>query len=256
MTTIQFSTGPALTVPESADPDNVRQLVATITNNPLAGYLAPILSCSLDVLREAGQPPNDFTALLVAIVDACDENPGAEVGVGESFESMTANLSDEQLIAAGAEDPNSDAAHRDLEAMRVADQPAQEIVHAVPPTASNIMPCCGRTPFDVPGECMTLEPDSVTCPGRGPKEYRRSLEPAVQERMRQLDEGMADARRQEQSNVFVVGPDDLLVVSVAGDTPEGALTEMSKNLRESFPDYAGRILVLQGVEGIAVVKRS
>jgi hypothetical protein len=37
-------------------------------------------------------------------------------------------------------------------------------VHACPPKGSGIMPCCGRTPFEVPStDQMTLEPASVTC---------------------------------------------------------------------------------------------
>lgn len=37
-------------------------------------------------------------------------------------------------------------------------------VHACPPKGSGVMPCCGRTPFEVSlTDRMTLEPDRVTC---------------------------------------------------------------------------------------------
>lgn len=36
--------------------------------------------------------------------------------------------------------------------------------HQCPPEGSGIMPCCGRTPFEVPRtDRMTLDSDSVTC---------------------------------------------------------------------------------------------
>lgn len=38
-----------------------------------------------------------------------------------------------------------------------------EIVHACPPDGSGRMPCCGRTPFEVPKDRMTLDPALVTC---------------------------------------------------------------------------------------------
>ena len=37
-------------------------------------------------------------------------------------------------------------------------------VHACPPDGSGLMPCCGRTPFETPGDRMTANPDDVTCP--------------------------------------------------------------------------------------------
>lgn len=37
-------------------------------------------------------------------------------------------------------------------------------VHASPPPASGLTPCCGRTPFELPrGDRMTADPDRVTC---------------------------------------------------------------------------------------------
>lgn len=39
-------------------------------------------------------------------------------------------------------------------------------VHACPPDGSGIMPCCGRTPFEVPRtDRMTSDPALVTCTG-------------------------------------------------------------------------------------------
>ena len=42
------------------------------------------------------------------------------------------------------------------------------IVHRCPPAGETRMPCCGRTPFEVPrGDRMTGDPALVTCTGRG-----------------------------------------------------------------------------------------
>jgi hypothetical protein len=41
---------------------------------------------------------------------------------------------------------------------------AYVLTHACPPDGSGIMPCCGRTPFEVPRtDRMTLDPSLVTC---------------------------------------------------------------------------------------------
>jgi hypothetical protein len=37
------------------------------------------------------------------------------------------------------------------------------VVHQCPPVGSGIMPCCGKTPFEVAGDGITLDPDEVTC---------------------------------------------------------------------------------------------
>lgn len=39
-------------------------------------------------------------------------------------------------------------------------------VHACPIEAAGLMPCCGRTPFEVREDRMTADPAAVTCPGR------------------------------------------------------------------------------------------
>ena len=39
-----------------------------------------------------------------------------------------------------------------------------EVTHRCPPEGSGTMPCCGRTPFEVPRwHRMTLDPELVTC---------------------------------------------------------------------------------------------
>lgn len=41
-----------------------------------------------------------------------------------------------------------------------------EITHKTPPGESSIMPCCGRTPFEVPPmDRMAMDDEYVTCPG-------------------------------------------------------------------------------------------
>lgn len=43
-----------------------------------------------------------------------------------------------------------------------------EIIHACPPGGSGLMPCCGRTPFEVgPLARISENPDAVTCAGPG-----------------------------------------------------------------------------------------
>ncbi|WGV35735.1 hypothetical protein SEA_FRANKENWEENIE_42 [Streptomyces phage Frankenweenie] len=40
------------------------------------------------------------------------------------------------------------------------------IVHACPPEGSGLMPCCGRSPIDVPlTERISMDGTAVTCPG-------------------------------------------------------------------------------------------
>lgn len=42
-----------------------------------------------------------------------------------------------------------------------------EITHQCPPEGSGLMPCCGRTPLQVPDtDRLTLDPALVTCPKR------------------------------------------------------------------------------------------
>lgn len=43
----------------------------------------------------------------------------------------------------------------------------QETVHRCPPKGSGIMPCCDKTPFEVPRtDRMTVDPALVTCGGQ------------------------------------------------------------------------------------------
>jgi hypothetical protein len=46
--------------------------------------------------------------------------------------------------------------------------PVTETVHACPPDGSGLMPCCGRTPFEVPKERITIYPRLVTCAAPSP----------------------------------------------------------------------------------------
>lgn len=42
--------------------------------------------------------------------------------------------------------------------------PSDEVVHQCPSGGSGIMPCCGRTPFEVPRyHRMAIDPALVTC---------------------------------------------------------------------------------------------
>lgn len=42
-----------------------------------------------------------------------------------------------------------------------------EIVHDRPPAGSGLMPCCGRSPAETPGDRQTTNPEMVTCGGGG-----------------------------------------------------------------------------------------
>lgn len=58
------------------------------------------------------------------------------------------------------------APERDTEGMAGFDVTVVEIVHRCPPGSSNMMPCCGQTPFEVPRwHRMTLDAALVTCSG-------------------------------------------------------------------------------------------
>lgn len=49
-------------------------------------------------------------------------------------------------------------------------KPGPHVIHALPPEGSNIMPCCGKTPFIVPRTDRIALDDHVTCPGPQPIE--------------------------------------------------------------------------------------
>lgn len=95
----------------------------------------------------------------------------------------------ERLAAAGIPDTREDIEARLVELMphrlrdygaptqpaidewfkETAKQPVADVTHAAPPSGSAIMPCCKRTPFEVPAlHRMTTDSDKVTCPGRIP----------------------------------------------------------------------------------------
>jgi len=47
----------------------------------------------------------------------------------------------------------------------LAPEPELSIVHACPPDLTSIMPCCGRTPFEVPRSDRITVDGTVTCEG-------------------------------------------------------------------------------------------
>jgi len=50
----------------------------------------------------------------------------------------------------------------------------REVIHACPPIGSGVMPCCERTPTEMPmWDRLTVEPDLVTCGGHGDGERDR-----------------------------------------------------------------------------------
>jgi hypothetical protein len=46
-------------------------------------------------------------------------------------------------------------------------RPTLTITHRQPPGGSDRMPCCGRSPFEVPSwHRLTDDPEQVSCPGK------------------------------------------------------------------------------------------
>jgi hypothetical protein len=58
-----------------------------------------------------------------------------------------------------------DAARAEVERLkdRAAKDDAGVTIHACPPKGAGIMPCCGRTPFEVMADRMTTRPEFVNC---------------------------------------------------------------------------------------------
>jgi hypothetical protein len=53
----------------------------------------------------------------------------------------------------------------------LAPAPADEVVHMAPPGNKGVMPCCGRTPFELRAtDRLTLDQARVTCRGAAPAE--------------------------------------------------------------------------------------
>jgi len=64
----------------------------------------------------------------------------------------------------------TDQLNQSAAALGVQPEPA-EVVHACPAKGAGVMPCCGRTPFEVPStDRITSEPGNVTCAGVQPEE--------------------------------------------------------------------------------------
>jgi hypothetical protein len=67
-----------------------------------------------------------------------------------------------------AEWAETQARVRDALADEMVFAPTSTTVHACPPDSSGLMPCCGRTPFELGGlERLTEHGSAVTCPGPG-----------------------------------------------------------------------------------------
>lgn len=79
---------------------------------------------------------------------------------------------------------------------RAARDDAGVTIHACPPTDSGIMPCCGRTPFEVMADRMTTKPEFVNCDRVRLQTERAAL---AQENARLINEvGTLDATAREQ----------------------------------------------------------
>lgn len=121
-----------LTVEEIAD-----VIEDTLLTIPASPYVA-----TLRIARTPGPEELDGLAALAEELRAA----GATAMLVLSDDASLALLDDEQLLRVGL--------------TRVA------TTHRVPPGDSNVMPCCGRTPFEVPREeRVTGDNDLVTCQG-------------------------------------------------------------------------------------------
>ena len=60
--------------------------------------------------------------------------------------------------------------HRLIELGTPAEPGPDVPVHQCPSDGSGIMPCCGRTPFELRAHRVTVDPQLVTCPGRSAKD--------------------------------------------------------------------------------------
>jgi hypothetical protein len=47
----------------------------------------------------------------------------------------------------------------------MAGEPRVEVVHRCPKAGKGLTPCCGRSPFELLGDRITLYDAMVTCPG-------------------------------------------------------------------------------------------
>ncbi|KQY58337.1 hypothetical protein ASD11_01330 [Aeromicrobium sp. Root495] len=81
-------------------------------------------------------------------------------GKAERYSGVRAEAAADAVIAAGWLPP-VEAAER----VRLASEgQGREVVHLGPPVGSGVMPCCGRTPLEVPRtDRMTYESEFVTC---------------------------------------------------------------------------------------------
>jgi hypothetical protein len=154
-------------------------------------------------------------------------------------------------------------------------EPTPAPVHACPPRGSGIMPCCRRSPVEVPGERKTTQPDMVTC-GRGvgptpagtvdnPDGPREAYAAAIDEGFRTADE-IEDANLGECLTGAILALRDSEVQQLRAELQR--LREESPWLRATAEDLAdakaaiARVraamarTLLQGPNAIEVVRLS
>lgn len=95
--------------------------------------------------QKGEQPEEDTAARLEKLaVDLTDVRTAME-SVGRALAVLSTEFERLSVLVIGEEDT---------------------IVHACPPDGSGLMPCCGRSPIDVPlTERISMDGTAVTCPG-------------------------------------------------------------------------------------------
>jgi hypothetical protein len=142
--------------------DNAREAGIHHGNYTLARWI-------LDRWPVQGSTPED--KLIDEVIT--DAGPGSTpLEDGEAARPVVANLAKirylgETLLA--ALQPLADATNDMVERLGQTpgstplDSPAPAVVHRCPPYGSSIMPCCGRSPFEVPSGRIAVDPALVTC---------------------------------------------------------------------------------------------
>ena len=129
--------------------------------------------------HDLGQVHRDAGTLLAIVQrQACDAQAALNLARGYEQERDSARAEVERLKERAARDD------------------AGVTIHACPPTDSGIMPCCGRTPFEVMADRMTTKPEFVNCDRLRLQTERAAL---AQENARLINEvGELDAAAREQ----------------------------------------------------------
>lgn len=108
-----------------------------------------------------------------------------------------------------------------------------EVVHSCPPPGSDVMSCCGRTPFEVPRyHRMTLDPDLVTCPLHPIVTHSEALKPGTRITLAEPCEtcrGGGEVPVIEYGTSAITGMDQCMHCR-AGEVPVGSAT-----VAESLP---------------------